>query len=238
MKIFLLINMSFVFLVCSSCQKQNDGDCGGPQSDIFRNYDDSYPKVEDSLGYLRLVDLPSQINYLNNIGITNTLVRSELKSGEITSTINRTTTKEKCNNYHSTYNKVFPFLEVNLTSSSSLYFNHRYAIKGYSTIHKYQNIGPDFKIDEYAQIMTISLFSPFFVYEYLLPLGAFKNKLPNYSYHDSLIVSGKVLKDVYHVYSDSTYFLPSKVVPQGIYYNFDAGLLGYYLSNGELWIKQ
>lgn len=236
MKRFILIKIIIFSIIINSCQEKDD--CGGPQWDIVRNYEDRYPNVVDSGGYLKLVDLPSQVNYLNNFGYTNTLVRSELKSGEISLVTDRKTIKDKCDNYNYIYSKFFPFLEVNLTSSSSLYFNHKYSIKGYSNIHTYQNIGSEFKIDEYTQITTVSLISPYFVYEYLLPLGAFKNNLPNYSYHDSLIVSGKVLKNVYHVNSDSSYFLTSKIAPQGIYYNLEAGLLGYYLSNGELWLKQ
>lgn len=72
--------------------------------------------------------------------------------------------------------------------------------------------------------------------EYALPINNPKTKYSEF--RDSLSIGATVFTNVYHVYRDPATVDPRVIVPGGIYYTIQKGLVGFYLTNGETWVLQ
>ncbi|MFI5220921.1 MAG: hypothetical protein ACHQK8_01250 [Bacteroidia bacterium] len=66
-----------------------------------------------------------------------------------------------------------------------------------------------------------------------LPMNRISPK--NYVHLDSVQLANKNYTDVFHVYTDSSLVDNTVIVPRGLFYAIGRGLIGFYLTNGELW---
>ena len=63
--------------------------------------------------------------------------------------------------------------------------------------------------------------------------------LSTYKYFDTITLNKKLYNQVYYVWMDSTHInYRSDIFPRGAYYNLEKGVLGFYLSNSETWLRK
>ena len=63
------------------------------------------------------------------------------------------------------------------------------------------------------------------------------NQVSRWEKLDTLTLNNNLYHDVYRVYADTPFYNPNIILPAGIYYSQQNGLIGFYFSNGELWLK-
>ena len=63
--------------------------------------------------------------------------------------------------------------------------------------------------------------------------------ISTYKYFDTITLNNKLYNQVYHVWIDSSYVNSrTDLFPRGAYYNLEKGILGFYLSNSETWLRK
>lgn len=235
---FMLVLFFFICL-WSSCDKQDGIDCtgGGYNSkDLYFNYD--IGALTDSSLLIFPNNLPTSSTFKNNFNNVNILGKSDLIVGKKTWTYYTEKIKTPCNEYQNIYTKSVSHQTVELIPINQPNFYHRYSRTRYIEYQNYQNYNPKIMLDNTYEIITVTLVSPLSGYTFILPVGDVSKKLTNYIYYDTITISGFLFNNIYHIYADSANYDANKVVPQGLYYHQNDGLVGYYLSSGELWTKQ
>lgn len=65
------------------------------------------------------------------------------------------------------------------------------------------------------------------------------SKISTYKYFDTITLNKKLYNQVYHVWIDSNHVnYRTDIFPRGAYYNFEKGILGFYFSDNETWLRK
>jgi hypothetical protein len=235
-KYHLIYYLSFCLLI--SCNKQDEINCSEIEysQDISFSYD--IGALTDASLSIFPNNLPTSSTFKNNFNQINTLAKSNLMMGKNTWIYHSEIKKEPCYEYKKLYNKSVTYEAINLVPVTQPNFLLSYARTRYIKFQNYQNLNSETELDSTYEIVTVTLSAPLNSYSFIVPLGDVSQKLENYIYYNTITISGASFNNIYHIYSDSMHYNTNKIVPQGLYYNENEGLVGYYLSNGELWIKQ
>jgi len=59
-----------------------------------------------------------------------------------------------------------------------------------------------------------------------------------YNFYDSIQLNGALFYKIYKVYNDPITMDPTFITISGAYYSLSNGIIGFYLSNGETWVKK
>jgi len=213
-------------------------DCSGGQRTPDVTYNHDLGALTDSSLVLFPNNLPASSTFKNNFNHVNLLSKTELKGGNKTYTYFTKTTERPCYDYKETYIKNVSFQFINLEPMSQPNFIHSYTRTRYIEFLNYLNLNPKIYLDSTYEIVSVTLNSPFNSYAFIVPIGKVKDKLTNYTYFDTLTLSGVSFNNIYHIFADSTNYDRNKVAPQGLYYHKNEGLVAFYLSSGELWVRQ
>jgi hypothetical protein len=235
-KFILLCCMLFSFGM--SCNiKYSDDECFGAVSEDRSIINDIGPLTDSSL-LLFPNNLPTSISFKSSFNQLNLLEKNNLKSGKYTWTYHTEIKKVPCAEIREFYKKSVSHESIDFIPISQPNFFHTYSRTRYIEYQDYLNLNAAVKLDTTFEIVTVTLKAPYKSYSFIVPLGDVGKLLTNYTYFDSLTFSGISFNNIYHIYADSANYDINKIAPQGLYYNPNEGLVGYYLSNGELWVKQ
>ncbi|MDP1727559.1 MAG: hypothetical protein Q8M15_12310 [Bacteroidota bacterium] len=217
-----------------SCSKEKDNGCPMYGGKGDQEYNTNKGSLTDASLALFPSSIPATAVFKNNLGFTNLLSKSTLQKETRKWTDNKVYVADPCFPYFNIYTT-----SVNIESIVSIPFDqpnfyHYYSRTRHVDYFGYLNVSSKVKIDSSYEIITTSIRN----YRFLIPIGKTKNLVTNYKFYDTITISGTLFNNIYHIYSDSEYYNFNKVIPQGIYYNESEGLVGYYLSNGELWVRQ
>lgn len=86
---------------------------------------------------------------------------------------------------------------------------------------------------EGKDILSVIISTPSGQTEFPLPFNS--NVYGKYKYFDTLLLNNNLFFNVINSYIDTSNIQKNQVIPVGIYYSTNAKLIGFYLSNGEIW---
>lgn len=234
---FMSLNVFFV-LFFSSCSKESGVDCfgGGSQRDKIFEY--SVGVLSDSSKILLPKNFDESYTFTNNLGMVNSLAKGIFISGTKVVNYSNVTKKTVCYSYNEIYNKSIPYYKLVYTPQFSPNFYHEYKSTIFNKNYNFLNVSENLLFDSTYEIVAIELNNSFNNYSFVIPTGKIVDKLTNFSHRDSITIINKKFYDIFEIYADSVNYNINKIIPFGIYYNLNKGLVGYYLSNGETWVKQ
>lgn len=210
--------------VFPGCGSPSDSPCmGGGGQQVGSTYIQTIYTSDSSSSWIG-ADTLMNGTFVNSNGFVMHYKFAGIQKNETREEVGREYVSDDCGfmNYKSEYvnieQKTHKFTAVNLNFSYSYV---RKAVYSEDTTKAQQN----------SDILSITINNTFFD----LPIN--NEHVPRWEKRDSMTLGNKLEYDVYRVYLDTGGQNQNIIVPAGIYYTKKKGLIGFYFSNGELWLK-
>lgn len=234
-----LLPLLILFVIsCSSIS--DDYPCDGATFDHIEEKLDSFVGtyyLSDSTKFWTDRDSLKKTTFINDQGFkTEFSFYSKNYDSNISEKLNykTVTTNKPCGNKNilNLYNYARKCNELTKFTSNNLDFSYQY--------QRYNTLQPKYYRDSIININSEDHLTIFFSanYKYNFGLNVSFNKLnsENCTYNDTITLRGKLYKEVYNYYLDTTKINNNYIQPIGLYLKKDIGLIGFYFNNGEKWL--
>ena len=225
-----------VILTISSCTKS---DCGGDVADCSGRYMYARKKLgilnlNDSSKVWLNEDTINQLNYVNNNGhstvikftnrTTNTSIQPFIYGDSVYS-------GPCCSRIDDSYYD-YGTIQSEQINYKGLYLPYNFSLIRQSVINT-----PKYIFDTTHKFTGYDVFS-IQLNNINFPLPFNNPSAKFYNYYDTLNLNGQLFYHVYKVFVDPLTVNPNSITVNGAYYSLSKGMIGFYLTNGETWIKK
>ncbi|MFN4082906.1 MAG: hypothetical protein ACK4K9_04685 [Bacteroidia bacterium] len=224
-----------IFLISLyGCQKYDYQHCMGSYSiDRLEKSLGTIPLKDSNLFWISYDTIPKTIFRNNNNGASFEFIRLNEKK-----TVSHIKTNISLGEYKKDECEKYILYYYYSTLSQSVDFESKFVRYTYSRFNYLKNYKFTDSVFSYQSDEKLYLDLNFnYNYRYRFEIQFPESNYKNCFYYDTLNLGGKTFNKIYQVYVDSAKVDFNYVTPLGFYYTKDYGLIGYYFSNGELWLK-
>ncbi|MEI6508111.1 MAG: hypothetical protein WCO54_06470 [Bacteroidota bacterium] len=225
-------------LIFASCIKKSD--CGGNDviecngNDIGARNNLGFLILKDSSKVWLNEDTLNQLDYLNNNGhstpikFTNKTIKNILQPYIYGDSVYSSPCCPVLRDHYTDYGTV----QSEQLNFKGLYLPYNFSLIRQSVINTPKNIFDSTHKFTGYDVFSIQLNNINFPLPFNNPSAKF------YNYYDSLNLNGQLFYHVYKVFVDPLTVNPNSITVNGAYYSLSKGMIGFYLTNGETWIKK